>query len=218
MTERAKWGLLALLVLIWAGLFALRAVTQEEPARVPLKHRSGQTLSKAAAAQASGIPTVAKPAKPREGDLTFQTPKNIFAPLESPVDVAEQQAKVRARVARSGKAGTLPVVTKVPPPPPPPSPEEVAAQQARQQREMAAQRARQAMAQYRFIGYLTQNGEPRAFLGKGRELYIVRAGETLEGQIHVATIETSSLKLRDGASQVESALPLVKEGGKPGEF
>ena len=74
------------------------------------------------------------------------------------------------------------------------------------------------MAQYRFMGYLTHNGEPRAFLGKGRELYIVRAGETLEGQIHVATIEASSLKLRDGASDVESAPLLAKEGGKPVEF
>lgn len=218
MTERAKWGLLALLALIWVGLLAMRTVTQEEPARVPLQYRSGQTLSKAAAGHASGVPTVAKLAKSREEDITFQTPKNIFAPLERPVDIAEQQAKARARLARSGKAGTLPVVAKGPPPPPPPAPEEVAAQQARQQWEMVAQRARQAMAQYRFIGYLTQNGEPRAFLGKGRELYIVRAGETLEEQIHVATIETSSLKLRDGASQVESALPLAKEGGRLGEF
>lgn len=214
MTERAKWALLALLAMIWVGLLAMRVVTQEEPVRVPLKYQSGQTLSKAAGTQTSGVPTVARLAKSREGDITFQIPKNIFAPLERPEDIAEQQAKARVRVAGSGKAKARSAFPKGPPP----SPAELAAREAQQQRQAAALWAHQAMAQYRFIGYLTQNGEPRAFLGKGRELYIVRAGETLEGQIHVASIETSSLKLRDEASDVESALPLVKEEGKSDGF
>lgn len=72
-----------------------------------------------------------------------------------------------------------------PPPPPSPSPEELARQQeelaaaaARQQEELAAQAARQQeelrrkqvlehMAQYRYLGYLNQNGEQRASSERG---------------------------------------------------
>lgn len=218
MTDRTKWGLLAVLVMVWVGILALRVFTREEPERVPLKYKSGQMVSRAAATPASGIPTVAKLSKPREEEIEFRAPKNIFMPIEQQMMAANQPAKARTRVAKTPKGEVVPVAVPVPPPVRQPSPEEMAAQQARQQREMAAQRARQAMAQYRFIGYLMQNGEPRGFLGKGREIYIVRAGETVEAQIHVATIDSSTLKLRDMASNVESALPLTKEGGKPGGF
>jgi hypothetical protein len=218
MTDRTKWGLLVVLVMVWVGILALRVFTPDEPERVPLKHKSGQTLSRAAATPASGVPTVAKLGKPREEEIEFRAPKNIFAPLERQMMTANQAAKAGTRVAKASKGEGVPVTATVAPPVRQPSPEELAAQRARQQREMAAQRAHQAMAQYRFIGYLMQNGEPRGFLGKGRELYIVRAGDAVEAQIHVATIDPSTLKLRDLESSVESALPLTKEGGRPGGF
>jgi hypothetical protein len=226
MTDRTKWGLLAILVTVWVGLLVMRVFTQEEPQRVPLKYKSGQVLSKAAAKPAAGVPTVAKLSKPRDEEDTFRTPKNIFAPLEhqrQEASAAAQQAKARTRAAKAPGAGDLsgqagPHAMAVSVPVRPLSPEEIAAQQARQQREMAAQQARQAMAQYRFIGYLTQNGEPRGFLGKGREIYIVRAGDAVEAQIQVAAIDSAALRLRDLASNVESSLPLSREGAQPGGF
>ena len=91
--------------------------------------------------------------------------------------------------------------------------QELAAQQSRQQKELAAQQSRQLLAKYRFLGYLTQGGEPRAFLGKGNELYIVRTGETVEGRIQVKGIDATSVKLLDATTSLETTLPLTKESG-----
>jgi len=68
------------------------------------------------------------------------------------------------------------------------------------------------MAQYRYLGYLTGPGELRAFLGKGQELYIVQAGDILEGQIRVATIDPARLMLRDGLTTEERSLALAADG------
>lgn len=215
MSNRTKAWLLAILMLVLVGVLSFRFMSQDEPARVPLTHKTGERIAKESAAKPTGVPTVAKLASLRDADATFRTPKNIFAPLDQPSEET-RDLKTRPRLVKSEmKAPIVPVVAPLPPTPapPPPSPEELAAQQARLQREQATQLARQLMGQYRFIGFLTQNGEPRAFVGKGRELFIVRAGDTLEGQIHVATIEPSSLKLRDATSRVETALPLL-QGGK----
>ncbi|MGH7255607.1 MAG: hypothetical protein ACREI3_07495, partial [Nitrospirales bacterium] len=88
--------------------------------------------------------------------------------------------------------------------PPPPSPEEIARQQARQQ-----------LSQYRYVGYLIQAGESKAFLGKGREIYIVRTGDTVEGRVQVAAIEPTTVKLRDTPTNLETTIPLTKNGGGP---
>src|SRR5207244_9704471 len=133
--------------------------------------------------------------------ILHKSAKNIF---DAVVVQAADEKVARAKSTRSVKESpSEPVAEPVaaPAPPPPPSPEEVAAQlarqqqelarrqleqaeqQARQQKEQSAQQARQQMGQYRFLGYLTQQGEHRAFLGKGQALFIVRIGETVEGKI-----------------------------------
>jgi hypothetical protein len=71
------------------------------------------------------------------------------------------------------------------------------------------------MGQYRFIGFLTQAGENRAFLGKGSNIFIVRSGETLEGKIQVKSIDATAVKLTEQTTQVETSLPLTKTGGGP---
>ena len=211
MTHRAKGWLLAGLLVFWASLLAIRVATYEEPVRTPLAHRSGQALVKTEPPAASSLPEVAKAPPPQEKGLIMRATKNIFAPLGYRFEVAElrdlEEGAGQMGLNRKGKheSGR-----------PEMSPMQAAVEQARAQQEQAAEQARQRMAQYRFIGYLSQNGEPSAFLGKGTELYIVRTGEALEGQIHVAAIETTLLKLRDAASDTESSLPLAK-GGQPGE-
>ncbi|MGH7208133.1 MAG: hypothetical protein ACREIL_01980, partial [Nitrospiraceae bacterium] len=52
----------------------------------------------------------------------------------------------------------------------------------------AEQQAAPRSDQYRFLGYLLQNGKSCAFLGKGSELYIVRTGETVDGNLQVTAI------------------------------
>jgi hypothetical protein len=71
------------------------------------------------------------------------------------------------------------------------------------------------MGQYRLVGHLTRMGEPTVFLSKGTELYIVRPGEAVEGQIHVVGIADNTVTLRDAVSQAERAIVLTKGNGPP---
>jgi hypothetical protein len=217
MNDRGKWRLLGGLALVLLALIALRVFNRPEPQRVPLTYRSGQTLARDAARGVDGSLTPAKP-RPPKNHITFREPKNIFARL------GDTASDAQARGGKKPKPAMAAVTGPVQGPPPPP-PEETAAQQAlrqqqlaeqqaRQQKELAAQQARQLMGQYRFFGYVAQGGQHRAFLAKGREIYIVRTGETLEGRLLVMAVDATTVRLKDSATSQEATLPLKKEGAE----
>ncbi len=220
MTNRTKWNVLSGLLLLWVAVITLRVMAAPEPQRVPLKFVSGQVPARQTA---HGVHTM--PAEPRPVDTTvnyafFRTPKNIFAPLDLRTDeekAAVAQARLKAAEKKAEQAAMA--AAPAPPAPSPPTQEELAAQETlrqaelvRQQKEQAIQRARQAMGQYRFLGYLTRNGAPQAFLGKGTDIYIVKVGETVENRIQVTTIDATAVKLVEQSTSTETSLPLVKEG------
>ena len=101
---------------------------------------------------------------------------------------------------------TKPVRKKPPPPPPPPGPSPG---------ELAAKRARQLLSQYRFLGYLKKGGESQAFLTNGKDIYIVRQGEVMDGRIHVNKIDPTNIvlstKIEETGDEVEATIPLTKE-------
>ncbi len=211
MTARSKWGLLGTLVLGWLVVLGFRIMNQPEPQRVPLKYKSGL----AQARPKGDLPPVVWPVQAREIPVSFNTPKNIFAPPET---LTEPEKQKLAAARKRAKEAAVPAV---PPPqpagPPPPTPEELAAQEARrqqelarQQQELAAQQARQLMSQYRFLGYLTQGGESKAFLSKGRDIFVVRAGETVDGRIQITAIDATSVKLKETGTNLETSIPLTK--------
>ncbi len=204
MNESVQWRVLGVLVALWAILVAVRLLTEADPQRVPLTYTSGQVRGQEVARAASGFPPVKQP-HTREPATPFREPKDIFAPLD---ERSEGTARTAIRSAKKPRAsGRPPVAVTAPPAAPlPPTPEELAAQQARLQQE----RARQLLAQYRFLGYLNQRGESKVFLGKGRDLFIVRPGETLEGRILVTAVDANSVKLLDSTTSVEATLQLVK--------
>jgi len=220
MRDRGKAGLLAGLLVVWVISFVFVYFDQEEPQRAPLKFKTGNPVAKDAAKQASGIPKIVRPTQ--KGRLaTFMEPKNIFAALEHRLErkvAAKPSARRRIVVVSDGpmQGPQLPPPPPPPaqPPPPPPSPEEIAAAQARQQREQALQQARQLMAQYRYLGYLTEGGGHRAFLGKDRELFVVAVGELVEGRLRVKELDASSVKLMDLKTSLEAVIPLTKDGAK----
>ncbi len=72
---------------------------------------------------------------------------------------------------------------------------------------------REQMGQYRYLGYLRHEGQQRAFLGKGKEIYIIRQGDSLEGKFLVAGIEASTVTLREIVNNLEATLELSKLGG-----
>src|SRR5204863_10164882 len=127
----------------------------------------------------------------RRTEEAFVAPKNIFAPLPTEKDkMALTHAKRRTPAPTTAPSVTAPAV------PPPPSPEE-----------LAAQAARQELAQFRYLGYLSRDGREEAFLSKGKELYIVRSEETIEERVRVKTVTPTGVTLQEIRSQVVRTVP-----------
>lgn len=130
---------------------------------------------------------------------TLKNPRNIFAPLKTPVAPKNVQPSVQT---------PDPIPTPSPSIPPPiaatgPSPAELAAQQAKEE-----------MRQYKFLGYLTKEGIRQGFLSKNQTIYIVKAGETLEKDITIQSIDPTevilSRHIKQTGTTVEAILPLTK--------
>lgn len=214
MTNRMKWLGLGGLVLIWIILLYNSVIDVPPPEEVPLKYQSGKAVILATASDPAEEWAVHS-LRAQERRLPETPKRNIFATLSHAVD---PQAKLAAQQGRPGKAKSAPSASVTPPVPPPPTPEELARQQealaaqaAQEQEALRRKQLQEQMAQYRYLGYVNQNGVQKAFLGKGREIYILREGETLEGKFHVALIEATTVKLLDNDSKLETILKLKKE-------
>ena len=130
--------------------------------------------------------------------VTFSQPRNIFAPLGLRKVVAKQKTPITPTPSRPTSAPSSPAS------PPGPSPSD-----------LAAQRARQQLNKFRFLGYLTKGGESQAFLTNGQAIYIVKQGEMLEGQVQVNKIEPETIVLStqvlETGNQVQATIPLTPE-------
>jgi Tfp pilus assembly protein PilP len=130
--------------------------------------------------------------------VTFSQPRNIFAPLGLRKVVAKQKTPITQTSSRPTSAPSSPAS------PPGPSPSD-----------LAAQRARQQLNKFRFLGYLTKGGESQAFLTNGQAIYIVKQGEMMEGQVQVNKIEPETIVLStqvlETGNQVQATIPLTPE-------
>jgi hypothetical protein len=196
MTRRSQWLTLVLLLGIWAGVAIWVIAAAPEPQRVPLAYVTGKADRAKASRPKAGTGLKVNldllAAARRRAEEAFVAPKNIFAPLPTE-KVALTHAKRPAPTPPLAPAVAAPAV------PPPPSPEE-----------LAAQAARQELAQFRYLGYLSRDGREEAFLSKGKELYIVRTNETIEQRVLVKTVTPSGVTLQEPRSQVERTVPLVE--------
>lgn len=81
--------------------------------------------------------------------------------------------------------------------------------------DLAGQRAREQLNQFRFLGYLTKGGESQAFLTNGQAIYIVKQGEMLEGRVQVNRIEPETVVLStqvlETGSHVQATIPLTPD-------
>lgn len=210
MTPRTKWLGLSGLMVLWVAVVSVNVLTVPSQHEVPLKYKSGQVVS---AQQAGGKADVweVRSLKPPVRDLPVTPTKNIFtgASASRPLNPEARRA-VRKRTLPAVVA-EAPASPPAPTTPPPPSPEEL----ARQQEALRLQQLREQMGQYRYMGYVNQNGVQKAFLGKGRELYILREGEMLDGKFQVTTIDAAMVKLVESESKLETTLKLKKEESSP---
>jgi hypothetical protein len=71
------------------------------------------------------------------------------------------------------------------------------------------------MVDYRFLGYLYQSGTQRAFIGRGRDIFIVSVGEIVDSTLEVLAIDVLGVKVRDTRSQAE--MTLSQGQAKPGQ-
>src|SRR2546427_11633524 len=171
MTRRSQWLILVLLLGIWAGVAFWIMAAAPEPQRAPSAYFPGRAdRAKASRPQAGAglkVNLDLLAAGRRRTEEAFVAPKNIFAPLPTEKR-ALAHAKRRTPVPTTAPAVTAPAV------PPPPSPGE-----------LAAQAARQEVAQFRYLGHLTRDGRQQAFLSKGKDRDIVPSGETIEQRVLV---------------------------------
>lgn|SRR5215469_1353205 len=150
--------------------------------------------------------------------------KNIFAPLEASV-VLSAGLVVPSRAKKAAPPAVIQpaVVIAAPAIPTGPSPEEMAAQEARrqeelrltqlrQQEELRLKQVREQMGQFRYLGYLSQQGVQKAFIGRGNDIYIIRRGDKLDGKFLVAFIDPAMVKLREPITSIEASLELKKDG------
>ena len=121
--------------------------------------------------------------------------KNIFATTTGSRPLNPKTKAIALKNEQQALRAALTVAPSTLTAPPPPSLEELAQQQealaalaAQQQEQLRRRQLLEQMGQYRYLGYVNQNGVQKAFLGKGREIYILREGETLEGKFQVALI------------------------------
>jgi hypothetical protein len=228
MTMRNKWMALVSLLVIWASLGVWFLVGTNEPQRVPRKFTSGQPGSGASRGHgnsAARIDLALLMAQRQKGDDSFMAPKNVFRPLKADRETAALSPPTKKRespqrgptppaaVTPPAEAPTVPLapplaetmspVAPVAPPVAPPVPP------GPTQEELARQAGRQELAQYRYLGYLIRGGRDEAFLSKGKDLHIVKAGETIDQHVLVKAIAPTGVTLQETASQVEHTVALV---------
>jgi len=193
MTNQQKGMALVGLFVVWGGIAAYQMLESSES--------SPNDLSATMPQADSALPSV-KDLSLEESFLnsrqiaTFSPPRNIFAPFGLPKVVAKPRVSLTPP----------PRAIAAPPAPVPPGPSAA---------DLATQRARQQLNQFRFLGYLIKRGESQAFLTNGQAIYIVKQGEMLEGKIQVKKIEPETIVLStqilETGSQVQATIPLTPE-------
>ena len=192
----------------WCVLILMRILTAEAPQEVPLTFVSGKPAAKARAAAGAPDPWKVKRVSTQAREIPAGPKKNIFAPLgESMIVGATTIVTKRATPAQ------LPPVVAVfaPTAPPGPTPEEWAEQAARQREALKLNQLREQMGQYRYLGFLSQQGVQKAFVGKGKSIYIIREGDKLDGKFLVASIDPATVKLREPTTSLETSIELKKD-------
>lgn len=198
---------------VWVLLLAWRFMPGEPPQEVPLTFVSGHSATKKTAGAPD--PWQVKPIAMQAKAMPETPKKNIFAPLGESTAVGDREVGTSAVVAKRSKRMTPPppvvVVAEAPPAPSGPTPEELAELAAKQQEELRRKQVQEQMGQYRYLGYLTQQGVQKAFVGKGKDIYIIRQGDKLDGKFLVASINATTVKLKEPITSLETSLDLKKE-------
>jgi hypothetical protein len=180
--NRKQILLLVSLGLVWTCVLGWQLLHSEEPVHMPLKNVTGAAAGPRSSATASGelhvnLDHLAAAGGQRE--ISFATPRNIFASL-------------------TGKASTEQIAAQdLPPEQRLPTPAE--------ERKLAAAAE---LNQFRYLGFLrfggVKNGKKKdmAVLAREDELHLVHAGDTIEKEVLVRSINSDRVTLQHLGSRL----------------
>ena len=195
MTESNRKQILLLIILgaVWVVLLGWQVFRSEEPNHVPLKNTTGiatpaQRSKKASSEFHVHLELLAATSGQRE--TTFMTPRNIFASL-TPAG------------ASAGEGSSNPDQE---------SPDLRLPTPAEEKRLAAAAE----LNQFRYLGFLrvgshAGQGKNVAVLMKNDDLLLVRAGETIERQVVVRSIDPEGITLQHLRSKLVQIVPAAEE-------
>jgi len=175
-----KW-LFVVLFGAWVLILIYQWDSSGPPKRVPLTYEKG---GKKGAGLKSGEEAfkLNLDLLEKSRSVAYAKPKNIFKPVEF----------------------------YKPPPPPPLPPPPVPEVKGPTPEELAAQRARQELSEFRVLGFLTKAGREEVFLSKGGELLIARQGDLIKNQFLLKELQGGRVVLKDPITNVE--VTIVVEG------
>lgn len=212
MTRPKNTLMLGGLIGIWATVAAVQISNLPELREVPLTYTSGQRAMKTAHPNGTEQEPALRPMRIAAMQLPSSPTRNIF---DSAAAITAEKRAAKVALRKKEVPPPIPAVVVAmpvaPPVPPMPSPEELAERAARLEEERQRQHLREIMAQYRYLGYLTGQGEQTAFLSKGQDIYIIHLGETLDGQFQVASITPTTVKILAAQTNVETTIVLKAE-------
>ncbi|MFZ5861709.1 MAG: hypothetical protein ACOYXR_02485 [Nitrospirota bacterium] len=181
MDRKVQWllGLTAL----WVALLGYRVATHEPQRTAPLKYAKGATASPALGRQQDPqlhlkLELLDQPTE------SVTSPRNVFAPIYVYVPPPPPPP---------------PPPAPPPPPPPPPAPSE---------EELAAQRARVELGQYKYLVYLSRGGRDQAFVSRGGETFTVGRGESVAGGVVLKEVTPAYIILLHSQTRIELTVAL----------
>ena len=186
-TNQKKVAALAALGLLWGGIFAWEWLAVEEPVRVPLTNVSGPASTpRAPRGTVDGLHVQLDllAAARNQREMTFTTPRNIFAPPR-----LDDSGAARANQSEFD-----------------PGSEEA----LRQQEVLAGLAQFHYLGFVRMEEGWRKKGE-LAVLTKNDDLHVVRTGETVEDHVVVKAITQESVTLQDRRLRVEHTVLLSEE-------
>ena len=194
MTESNRKQVLLLVILgaVWVVLLGWQVFRSEEPTRVPLKNTTGiatpaQRSKKASSEFHVHLELLAATSGQRE--TTFTTPRNIFASLTPSGSSADEGSNP------DQESPDLQLPTPA------------------EEKKLAAAAE---LNQFRYLGFLrvgshAGQGKNMAVLMKNDDLLLVRAGETIERQVVVRSIDPEGITLQHLRSKLVQVVPAAEE-------
>jgi hypothetical protein len=171
------------LIALWAALIVYRVATHEPPRTAPLKYTKGATAS---------------PTAVRGQDPQLHVKVEL---LDAPRDTVDAPRNIFAPVVVYVPPPPPPPAPPAPPPPPPPPPPPTEA-------ELAAQRARGELAQYKYRVFLSRGGRDQAFVSRGTETFTVGRGDALVGGVVLKDLNPAFIVLQHIDTQLELTVAL----------